>query len=181
MELSCQAPLRLHLPCCPGVTVSWALAVCTGRPSPEAPPTGPSVISSLWRLLWLVSWYGAEVAPYLSCLGGTLHKSGRAASAPLPHTRKQPSPTGRGELGRDLSVAACQVGSGLRPAEGLPPTAAISGDSLGVTLNAPAPCLCHMNVFSGPNACLPPSEKGHSPSPGAGEHHLLLSWPRPCL
>lgn len=53
-------------------------------------------------------------------------------------------------------MAACQVGSELRPAEGLPPTAAISGDSLGVTLNALAPCLCHMNVFSGPHARLPP-------------------------
>lgn len=61
-------------------------------------------------------------------------------------------------------MPACQVGSEVGPAEGLPPTAAISGDSLGVTLKAPAPCLCHMNVFSGPQAYLAPSEKGHSPS-----------------
>lgn len=96
-------------------------------------------------------------APYLSCLGGTLHKW-TAASAPLPHPEAA-LPHWPRELGRDLSVAACQVGSELRPAEGLPPTAAISGDSLGVTLSAPAPCLCHMNVFSGPPRPSPPSEK----------------------
>lgn len=50
--------------------------------------------------------------------------------------------------GGPVSASLSEVGFELRPTEGLPPPLPFWGLAW-VTLKALAPCLCHMNVFSG--------------------------------
>lgn len=132
------------------------LAVGTARPSPEALPTGPGVNSSLWWLLWQVSGKG-QAALRLSLLSE--EHCTNWPSCLSPPNPQQPPTLAEGAWEGPVSASLSEVGSALRPARGCPHCCHFGGQP-GCDTETPAPCLCHMNVFSGPQARPPHSEKG---------------------
>lgn len=105
---------------------------------------------------------------------------GQTVSAPSPSTPNSPPTLAGGSWGMTCRCQPVRWGLKSGLLRGCPHCCHFGGQP-GCDTAGSAPCLCHMNVFSGPQARLAPSEKRHSPSSRSWRTPPPLSRPSPCL